>query len=315
MMPLEFGGFMAARKVCDKYLGQMIHQDGLARSVEATITERLGKVKGAIYTVASLLETYELQAVGGMMAAKYLWEGAIVPSLLAGAGTWVAITGKQEEMLEEVQELYWRTILQVPRGTPKVMLRAETGSMRMKQRVWKQKLMLAARISGQEGSLASQIYAEQLEMGWPGLAKEVKEISEACGVEDMNKRMMNKEEIHEAVFYASYKETKEEMKRYEKLKEIKDEDFRKEQDYMEEKAMDTARMAFRIRTKMVKNVKMNFKNMYKDNLKCQKCEMDEDESQEHLLECPGWREERGDLEVTTTKGKVMFFTRIMKKKK
>ena len=313
--PLTFGDFEVKRKVCEKYLGQMIHQDGLARSVGATIEERLGKVKGAIYTVASLLETYELQAVGGMMAAKYLWEGAIVPSLLAGAGTWVAITGKQEEMLEEVQELYWRTILQVPKGTPKVMLRAETASMRMKQRVWKQKLMLAARISGQEGSLASQIYAEQLEMGWPGLAKEVKEISEACGVEDMNKRMMNKEEIHEAVFYASYKETKEEMKRYEKLKEIKDEDFRKEQDYMEEKAMDTARMAFRIRTKMVKNVKMNFKNMYKDNLKCEKCEMDEDESQEHLLECPGWREERGDLEVTTTKGKVMFFTRIMKKKK
>ena len=42
---------------------------------------------------------------------------------------------------------------------------------------------------------------------------------------------------------------------------------------------------------------------------------DEDESQEHLLECPGWREERGDLEVTTTKCKVMFFMRIMKKKK
>ena len=128
-------------------------------------------------------------------------------------------------------------------------------------------------------------------------------------------RMMDKEEIHEAVFYASYKETKEEMKRYDKLKEIKDEDFRKEQDYMEERAMDTARMAFRIRTKMVKKVKMNFKNMYKDNLKCEECDMDEDESQEHMLECPGWREERGDLEVTTTKGKVMFFTRVMKKKK
>ena len=30
VMPLEFGGFMAARKGCDKYLGQMIHEDGLA---------------------------------------------------------------------------------------------------------------------------------------------------------------------------------------------------------------------------------------------------------------------------------------------
>ena len=57
------------------------------------------------------------------MAAKYLWEGAIVPSLLSGAGTWVSITSKEEEMCEELQELFWRTVLQVPRGGPKVMLR------------------------------------------------------------------------------------------------------------------------------------------------------------------------------------------------
>ena len=39
---------------------------------------------------------------------------------------------------------------------------------------------------------------------------------------------------------------------------------------MKEKAMDRARMAFRIRTKMVKNVKANFKNMFRNNLKCEK---------------------------------------------
>ena len=51
MMPLTFGDFEVKRKVCDKYLGQVIHQDGLASSVGATIQERLGKVKGAIYRV------------------------------------------------------------------------------------------------------------------------------------------------------------------------------------------------------------------------------------------------------------------------
>ena len=48
----------------------MVHQEGLEMGVEATIMERLGKVKGAIYTAAGLLETYEMQAIGGMMAAK-----------------------------------------------------------------------------------------------------------------------------------------------------------------------------------------------------------------------------------------------------
>ena len=59
---------------------------------------------------------------------------------------------------------------------------------------------------------------------------------------------------------------------------------------------------------------MNFKNLYKDNLKCEACDMDEEESQEHLLECPGWREERGDLEVTTIMGMVEFYRRILKRK-
>ena len=83
-----------------------------------------------------------------------------MPSLLNGAGTWVSITSKEEEMCEELQELFWRTVLQVPRGGPKVMLRAETGSMKMKQRIQKQKLMLARKILLQKDSLANAIYEE-----------------------------------------------------------------------------------------------------------------------------------------------------------
>ena len=131
----------------------------------------------------------------------------------------------------------------------------------------------------------------------------------------MNKEMMDKDQIEEAVFYSSYKETKEEMNKYEKLKDIKNEDFGVEQEYLKEKAMDTARMAFRIRTKMVKNIKMNFKNLYRNDLKCKECDMEEEESQEHMLECPGWREERGGLDVSTILGKVKFFMEVMKRKR
>ena len=135
-----FGEFKVTRKRSDKYLGQVLHEGGLARSVEATIEERASKIKGAIYTTASILNTIEMQAMGGLMAAKHLWEGAIVPSLLAGAGTWVGIPPKEEQMCEELQELYWRTVFQVPKGTPKVMLRAETSSLKMKFRIWREKL-------------------------------------------------------------------------------------------------------------------------------------------------------------------------------
>ena len=107
---------------------------------------------------------------------------------------------------------------------------------------------------------------------------------------------------------------KEEMRKYEKLKDVVNGDFRKEQLYMEEKALDNARMAFRIRTKMVKNVKTNFKNMYKDNLMCEECDANAEETQEHMLECPGWKEEMGTLDATNMKDKVEFFLRVMKRK-
>ena len=53
---------------------------------------------------------------------------------------------------------------------------------------------------------------------------------------------------------------------------------------MSEKTMDIVRMAFRIRTKMVKTIKMNYKNMYRNNLKCKECDLEQDESQEHVME-------------------------------
>ena len=314
LMPLMFGEFEVARKESDKYLGQVLHEGGLAMSVQATIKERAGKIKGAIYTTASILNTIEMQAMGGLMAAKHLWEGAIVPSLLAGAGTWVGCTPKEEQMCEELQELFWRTILQVPRGTPKVMLRAETTSLKMKFRIWREKMRIVQRIRNQERSLAKAIHDEQVAMGWPGLAKEVKEICKVVGVEDINVKEVDKEELNEAILYANMKEMKLELERYGKLEDVKREDFRKEQDYMKEKAVDKARMAFRLRTKMVPKVKMNYKNMHKGNLKCEECDLDEDESQEHMVVCPGWAEELGSLDVTRLADKVEFFTRVLRRK-
>ena len=104
-MPLKFGDFVAKRKASEKYLGQIIHEEGVSASVKATILERTGKVKGAIYLTETIIETYQMQGIGGMMAARTLWEGAIVPSLLSGAGTWVGSTMETDKMCEELQLL------------------------------------------------------------------------------------------------------------------------------------------------------------------------------------------------------------------
>ena len=59
---------------------------------------------------------------------------------------------------------------------------------------------------------------------------------------------------------------------------------------------------------------MNFKNMYKDNLKCDKCDANEDETQEHVLVCPGWTEEQRDLDTYSLEDQAEFFARVLKRK-
>ena len=118
-VPLVFGDFPAKRKSSDKYLGQILHEDGLEASVRETIKERTGKIKGAIFLTKTIVETYQMQGIGAMAAAKTLWEGAIVPSLLHGAGTWLGSSAETDSLCEELQLLFWRTIFQVPKSTPR----------------------------------------------------------------------------------------------------------------------------------------------------------------------------------------------------
>ena len=46
-----------------------------------------------------------------------------------------------------------------------------------------------------EGTLASQIYREQVARDWPGLAKETREICEILEIEDCNKTRMSKKDF------------------------------------------------------------------------------------------------------------------------
>jgi hypothetical protein len=238
-----------------------------------------------------------------------------VPSLLSGAGTWVGITAEAEEMCEEIQELFWVVMFRVSKTGPKVMLTAETSSTRMKQRIWLQKLMTARSILCQEDSLARQVYDHQLAMGWPGLAAEVTRICDKVGIEDLNKVMLDKEKITEAVFYHDYKEKKEDMEKYKKLEDIKHEDFRYLPDYMlKEKSVDKVRLAYRIRSKMVNDIKSNFKNSHQSSLNCDWCDSGAVESQCHVTVCDGWEEERRGLNLGVMEDMVVFFQRILKRK-
>ena len=70
-------------------------------------------------------------------------------------------------------------------------------------------------------------------------------------------------DIIEAIFENHYKEMMEIIKAKSKLDAINGEDCRKVQDYFHDKSVENSRMAFRIRTEMVKEIPGNFKNKYR----------------------------------------------------
>ena len=137
--------------------------------MNASIDDRMGKVKASMYEVAAIVDDFRMQAVGGMVSAWELWNLAIIPSLLSNCGVWTEISEKAVERLEDLQNVFIRRVLQVPVSTPKVSLRSETGMLSMKLRIWasKVKMVMALRMMDKK-FLARQVYDEQVRQGWPG---------------------------------------------------------------------------------------------------------------------------------------------------
>ena len=307
---LMLGQFPVKQKECDRYLGQMLHGGGLAQSAEATVMERAGRIKGAALEIKSIIEEFQMQAMGGMMAAWELWEKALVPSLLSGAGTWFGSGGCQAaiELCNKVQNFFWRIMLSVPESCPKLALKCETGMIGMKWRIWEAKLLLLQRIKTHEKDvLCKQVYEEGKANGWPGLWVEVRDICKELGIPDMNEVAVSKVTIKNAIFKHHYDDMTTEMRKSTgKLEPIKNDDFRKVQDYFNDKSVYTCRTAFQLRSQMLPDIPGNFKNKFRkkdcsdrdSGLVCKYCDAGDIMTQSHCAVCPAWQKLRDGLDLT-----------------
>ena len=128
--------------------------------------DRRGKIKGATMEIKSIIEDFQMQAMGGLMVAWELWEKALIPSLLSGAGTWTGEISKAVDLCDDLQNFFWRAILTVPESCPKLALRCETKQIGMKWRIWQEKIFLAQRIiKMKETTLVKKVYLEGKGMG------------------------------------------------------------------------------------------------------------------------------------------------------
>ena len=100
-----------------------------------------------------------------------------------------------------------------------------------------------------------QVYEESCSRGWPGLGEEVSDICMKIGIPDVNRVVVSKEDINDALYNHHYSDMKQELEKSKKLNDIKHEDFKV-------KSVETTRMAFKVRSKMVSEIPENFKNKY-----------------------------------------------------
>ena len=74
------------------------------------------------------------------------------------------------KLCNNIQDFYWKIILEVPASCPKVALQSETGMMDMSLRIEKMKCLLLLKIKNMEGNaLAKQILMRAEKNGENGL--------------------------------------------------------------------------------------------------------------------------------------------------
>ena len=95
-------------KVKDDYLGDVLHEEGLAKSAQATIDKRYGKSYMAIVEVIAILNDFRIDTVGGILAGLEIFDLAIIPGLLNNAETWTQISKESEKKLENLQNTMFR---------------------------------------------------------------------------------------------------------------------------------------------------------------------------------------------------------------
>ena len=117
--PLTLCGEPMKTVPAEKYLGDMISCNGLAASVEATVAKRRGQVFSNILEIKAVIEDYRATVVGGVAAGIEIWELAIMPFLMNNSETWVEISPKTIENLDNLQNMFYT--LQVPVSHPKVL--------------------------------------------------------------------------------------------------------------------------------------------------------------------------------------------------
>ena len=125
------------KKVEEKYLGDIVSVDG--RNIK-NIKARVAKGKGINSRILSILD--------GIPFGQYYFEVALilrnsllVSSMLCNSESWYNITKAEMSLLESIDLQFLRSILKVPKSTPKEMLYLELGCLPFQYLIKKRRIL------------------------------------------------------------------------------------------------------------------------------------------------------------------------------
>ena len=156
----------------EKYLGDYMGSS-LSESVFVTIQRRKGLSLRLISEIKLTLEDCRSHVLGGIATGLEIWNMAVIPFLFANCDTWMEIPKKAVNLLNHIQNTFFRSLFATCSGCPIPAFYWDTGTLLAENFVKYKKLLFLNHLSRlPQNSLAREIYDIQLSNSFPGLVSE-----------------------------------------------------------------------------------------------------------------------------------------------
>ena len=275
--------------VSEKYLGDTIMANG---SNKLNIKKRMDKGVGGVSQIMTILENtcygpYHFQV------AAVLRESLLVNSILTNSEAWYGLTKSDIELLESVDELLLRRVLEVPSTCPKEMLYLEMGCLPIKFIISSRRLAFLHYILNEnETSVISRVFKAQcsqpLQDDWcKSVTADIENFQLNLDFSEIKEMSENsfKLRVKSAVTCKAMEELTKLKNKHSKVMNIVHRKLEM-QKYLKPNSLTNreAKFAFHSRTRMLK-VRKNYGGSYSKHF-CPICkDENEEDSQQHLLFC------------------------------
>merc|ERR1712128_109211 len=324
--PVMMGETVIENSDCEKYLSDMIHENGCAASIAATIKARK---KGALEATHNIISDLNHPALRGHRIAEVAvteYASKVTSKLISNCESWIDLTEDHIDDLQNMQDNFFKNVFHVrPEGTPLCMVRLDSQTFHVRYQIVQRKInrirkvmdadpsnyARKALIEGQKTCANGDLLTECIE--W------CKKFKIRCVTRGTNpikdKAKYDEFMLKKGLWRENDKDIKIEKDELSKVRDIEMPTKKYERNYLAKQAIANARIWFRYRSKIISDIKGNQSSKWTGQMHCRHCNLGCDETQEHIEKCTGFSVEREKIDLSNGEGKLVFWRRVVYKLK